>query len=768
MDTGYGYGKDEEGGDVLTKMREDEFPHMQGHVYLDHAGATMFSAHQLRDHQQLLVTNLYGNPHSTSAPSGSASAAAVDDLRAHLAAFFKTSLETYDIVFTSGATAGLKLVGEAFQFTSQSAFVYSTDSHNSVLGIRAFAQAAGAAVVALPTTALDALASPALDETSVLSCNKDDDDDDEPVWHLCAFPGECNFSGAKHPLHLVSTIQANGFDALDLARYAIAASSCQPAPRGRWLVLLDAAKLAATGPVDLSTHTPDFMVLSFYKLFGYPTGLGVLFIKRSSQHALSKRYFGGGTLATSLASSLLSTPRPEMHRQFADGTPSFLSLLACRFGFAQLEKLGMDAIGRHVSALTAYLVRALTSLRHGNDRAVCVIYGDHHHRPDLDHGSIVACNFLRHDGSAVGYSEVSALASLHQIHLRTGCFCNPGACQKHLGLSANALQTHIELGHTCGDAMDVIDGQPTGAVRVSVGYMTTQDDVDTFLSFVSTYFVSATLPVVRHAPPATPLGVYVAAITLFPIKSCAGLSVASWPLGPRGLLYDREWAIVDPVSGKALRQKDTARLTQIRPKIDLVTSELVLRCGALAPLRLPLTYAPSTLQVPRAIRLTVCATACDGSLYDSLVASWCTKALDRPCTLARVAPTATTAIGFANEAPYLLLSRGSVADMNGRMKTPVSEAVFRANIVIDGCGPYEEDAWKGVRVGETRFDVLGPCSRCSMINIDPTTGAFSPAPLQTLASYRRERAKIFFGQFLRQQSTAAAILTVGDPVVGER
>lgn len=78
-------------------------------------------------------------------------------------------------------------------------------------------------------------------------------DDDDPVWHLCAFPGECNFSGAKHPLHLVSAIQANGLDALDMASYAIASSRCELAPRGRWLVLLDAAKLAATGPVDLST-----------------------------------------------------------------------------------------------------------------------------------------------------------------------------------------------------------------------------------------------------------------------------------------------------------------------------------------------------------------------------------------------------------------------------------------------------------------------------------------------------------------------------------
>ena len=41
-----------------------------------------------------------------------------------------------------------------------------------------------------------------------------------------------------------------------------------------WYVLVDAASYIATNPLDLSAYHPDFVPISFYKLFGYPTGLG--------------------------------------------------------------------------------------------------------------------------------------------------------------------------------------------------------------------------------------------------------------------------------------------------------------------------------------------------------------------------------------------------------------------------------------------------------------------------------------------------------------
>lgn len=41
--------------------------------------------------------------------------------------------------------------------------------------------------------------------------------------------------------------------------------------------------------------------LSFYKIFGYPTGLGALLVRRDSLQILRKGYFGGGAVSASVA-----------------------------------------------------------------------------------------------------------------------------------------------------------------------------------------------------------------------------------------------------------------------------------------------------------------------------------------------------------------------------------------------------------------------------------------------------------------------------------
>ncbi|CAM9926275.1 unnamed protein product, partial [Ectocarpus fasciculatus] len=134
---------------------------------------------------------------------------------------------------------------------------------------------------------------------------------------------------------------------------------------------------------------------------------------------------------------------------------------------------------------------------------------------------------------------------------------------------------------------------------------------------------------------------------------------------------------------------------------------------------------------------------------------------------------------FANEAQFLLISRASVAKVNdmirresgscsgidgdegggdggvarrrrgGSRQVQVTTAHFRPNLVVDGVRAHEEDGWKSIRIGEAlRLRVTGPCSRCSMINIDPENGDTSGVALKVLAGYRRERANILFGQFL--------------------
>ncbi|CAF4899502.1 unnamed protein product, partial [Rotaria magnacalcarata] len=68
---------------------------------------------------------------------------------------------------------------------------------------------------------------------------------------------------------------------------------CGPSKTCHWLTLVDCAKYLSTKPFSLSLYPVDFVVLSFYKIFGYPTGLGALIIRNESLKLLNKEnYFG--------------------------------------------------------------------------------------------------------------------------------------------------------------------------------------------------------------------------------------------------------------------------------------------------------------------------------------------------------------------------------------------------------------------------------------------------------------------------------------------
>ncbi|RHY34106.1 hypothetical protein DYB32_001140 [Aphanomyces invadans] len=613
MDEGYGYGT-AQGEDILSKLRAERFRHLEGQVYLDHAGATIYGSHQVEQHATLLKQNLFGNPHSSSAVSSQRTTEEIDSARRDVAAFFHASLEEYDVVFTSGATAGLKLVGESFPFTRQSSFAYSVNAHNSVLGIRSFANARGATMFALPVELLDAVSGMAwgtldsdlscaqVGQAATQSIHQDETNNEKDVYNLVAFPGECNFSGAKHPLSTIDALHRNVLNIIPLEKCQVPSKQPVHHPQGKWLVLLDAAKLAGTNPIDLGEVT----------------------------HPLPM-------------ASLLYVRTPPV----------------------------------------------------------------------------------------------------------------PSSCL---------------VGHVCGDAMDVIHDRPTGAIRVSFGYMTTKQDVDAFLAFVVQYYVSA-LPTttVMEAPPMRieSTTIRLSKITLFPIKSCGGMSVSGWAVGPDGLFYDREWALVDPETLKTFSQKDLPKMATLRPVVDLEAQALNITMSdstPVSPLSIPLTYVPSLTTV-RSLH---------GKKYDDLVNAWFTNVLGRPCALVRVSKEsrrsrltpskAQHAIGFANEAPFLLISRASVTLMNSKFGSDVDEDVFRANFIVDGCDAHAEDRWSEVAIGSHSLAVLGPCGRCTMVNINQTTGESEAGPLKHLASYRRDRGKIYFGQFLALKASDSFRIRVGDTI----
>ncbi|CAK9863850.1 unnamed protein product [Sphagnum jensenii] len=802
----YGY---PESTTPIDELRSKEFARLAGTVYVDHAGATLHSDSQLRGALDDLSANLYSNPHSQS-DSSIRTSDKVELARLQVLALCNAPPGEYTCVFTAGATSALKLVGEAFPWSSESEYLYTMENHNSVLGIREYALDHGATAIAVDVERISPPSSKSRNyERGNVQIKRrsplqrpmgswtltGEHKEDQELYHLFAFPLECNFSGAKFDLDLVTQIQQG--------RHCGEKHS-----RGQWLVLVDAAKGCGTMPPDLSRFKADFVAISFYKLFGYPTGLGALLVRNDAARLLRKKYFAGGTVAVSIADADFMQKRDRTEQWLEDGTASFLSIVALRHGFAVINRLQPQNITRHTGSLTSYMATKLASLKHGNGTPVCILYGNHHHNNDDDHhhqanywglhcnqGPIVTLNLKRADGSWVGYHEVEKLAALSNIQLRTGCFCNPGACAKYLQLSQLDLRKNYEAGHVCWDDHDVINGQPTGAVRVSFGYMSTFEDClvrrhsQSQLHLENLFSVCRILfyfPTVRYNDTHATTSIQLESIIVYPIKSCAGFSVRVWPLSDCGLLYDREWLIQNH-SGDTLTQKKLPSMCSIQTSIDLSTGMMqVWAPNVNHRLAIPLQGD----QCSGTSDLILCGNRAGGNSYGPEVAEWFTEALGIPCSLLRREPksrklqsrrrtrgvgkrdddndggsTVASEISFVNEGQLLLVSKASIDELNQRMAevcntehAPASVQVnalqFRPNLVLSGSLPNDEDNWQTVSICNQQFTVLGGCNRCQMVNIDQATGFHhsQSQPLATLASYRRVEGKITFGILLTQDN----------------
>ena len=142
-----------------------------------------------------------------------------------------------------------------------------------------------------------------------------------------------------------------------------------------------------------------------------------------------------------------------------------------------------------------------------------------------------------------------------------------------------------------------------------------------------------------------------------------------------------------------------------------------------------------------------------------------------PDTTLRPSPDhAPSPVSFVDGNPFLVVSEASVADLNGRLETPVDGLNFRPNLVLSGCEAFAEDTWDGVEVGSgggvVRLERVGPCVRCVLVNVDPASGTVHKEPLRTLARYRRVGNAVHFGQNFRYGAppAAGAVLSCGDPV----
>ncbi len=440
---------------ALDELRARQYSRLdeQQQVYLDYTGGGLYADSQLTAHMDILRRGVFGNPHSSN-PTSMAATRLDERARRYVLEYFNAAPEEYVCIFTQNASGALKLVGESYPFAPGDRFILTFDNHNSVNGIREFARAKGADVIYIPVVPPDLR----LDERRLRALL------DEPFTGktLFAYPAQSNFSGVQHPLEWIAQAQARGWD-----------------------VLVDFAAYAPTNRVDLSAVQPDFVDLSFYKIFGYPTGIGCLIARKTALAKLRRPWFAGGTIT-------IASVQGDGHyladgeAAFEDGTINYLNIPAVEIGLKHIAGIGIETIHERVMCLAGWLIEQLMALRHANGAPLIRLYGP---VETTGRGGTVTINFFDPDGQDFDFRQVEAEANTHNISLRTGCFCNPGAGEVVNNLTAEDMRDcfHNEERMTFEQFLLVMDGRATGAVRVSLGVASNFTDVYRFMAFAETY-----------------------------------------------------------------------------------------------------------------------------------------------------------------------------------------------------------------------------------------------------------------------------------------
>jgi molybdenum cofactor sulfurtransferase len=444
---------------AIDRLRKKEYQIIdsEGHIYLDYTGGGLYANSQLIAHQDLLSKNVFGNPHSYN-PTSHHATKLVESARQFVLDYFNASPEEYVCVFTQNASGALKIVGESYPFGDGCRYVLIFDNHNSVNGIREYANAKGANVQYIPVVLPDLR----VDESVLF---KELGSSDRGCYNLFAYPAQSNFSGVQHPLEWIEKAQALGWD-----------------------VILDAAAFTPTNTLDLSKWKPDFVPLSFYKMFGYPTGIGALLARKDAINKLHRAWFAGGTTTVTSVRGKKYYPA-DAPACFEDGTVDYLNIPAVEIGLRHLQSIGMEKIHTRVISLTGWLLKELIALEHSNGTPLVKIYGP---LTTGDRGGTVTLNFFDTSGELIRKHLLEKEANKRNISIRMGFFCNPGAGEIALDISTEELASCFSRPLysdrlTDSDFQQCIDRKATGAVRVSVGLISNFADVDAFIEFAKTF-----------------------------------------------------------------------------------------------------------------------------------------------------------------------------------------------------------------------------------------------------------------------------------------
>ena len=285
--------------------------------------------------------------------------------------------------------------------------------------------------------------------------------------------------------------------------------------------------------------------------------------------------------------------------------------------------------------------------------------------------------------------------------------------------------------------------------------------------------------------PTSPQSVFdahIAALWVFPVKSCAGISVPAAVLTPTGLAYDRAWMVVD-AEGDMLTQRELPRMALIHPA--LTDDSLVLRAAEQADLHLPLQMLSAAAQATRT-QVRVWDDVVPAFDMGSEASAWLTDFLGdgfgalrlvrfdehfaRPSS-AKWTQGVQALNQFSDGFPVLVASTASLDELNKRLlargETAVDMRRFRANLVLDGVMAHDEDRIGTMTIGAVQLKPVKPCPRCPIPNIDPDSAQPHPAVSDTLQGYRQDarvKGAVTFGMNCIPLTGVGQVLRVGQRV----
>jgi molybdenum cofactor sulfurtransferase len=430
---------------LLDTIRAEEFPQLKG-VYVDWTGAALAPQVLLESHYNFLSKNILGNPHSHHMPSAFAMQNIVET-RAAILKHVNADPNEYEVIFTSGATGAI-LILQHYMFESGE-LLLTADNHNSVNGLRELAKRKGAVVRYTPINddlTFDAEALERAINFPRSSGNK-----------LFCYPAKSNYSGQVHSLDWIKVAQDKGWD-----------------------VLLDAAAYLSNNRLDLHEFKPDFVPISFYKLFGYPTGLGCLIIKKEKYAKLSKRWFSGGSILLVSVMKDFFAPESIGYARFEDGTINFGGIPAIKAGLQYLDSLG--EVKHRALSLASSLHEQLSSLNENGNTVVV----------HSNKGNDTVTFSVKKGGEIINAWLFEQAANEQSIYVRTGCFCNPGVNEKVFNYTVDQYERFYNDAlspdkMTIEELAKYSNGQPIGAIRASFGYINNYSDVEEFVQFTKMF-----------------------------------------------------------------------------------------------------------------------------------------------------------------------------------------------------------------------------------------------------------------------------------------